>query len=205
MATEYDPGKPSLAVFETERKVRGCATPTPWAAGTRTTLEPEPPMAWEAPPRSRSRQVETAGSTSHHRGTARYRWSSGHRFALPPIGRGGHWDVGRTASCVPSWRRRPLNGFRPNRGCHTALTEFDLMTSRPDNIPLGVDMREHDNRFLRLGQLLRAGYLQIATWTPKAAWSVPSSVYRPSGQVRRTRPLARLQPWQQAEAQSGVR
>ena len=84
--------------------------------------------------------------------------------------------------------QRPIaHGFRPNRGCHAALTtikrtwtgttwfiEGDISAcfDNIDHLVLLAILREkiQDNRFLRLiAQLLQAGYLE--DWTFRATYS----------------------------------
>src|SRR5712691_1611378 len=89
------------------------------------------------------------------------------------------------------------HGFRPDRGCHTALREMEQTWTgtkwyvegdiaqcfdRLDHQVLISILREklHDNRFLRLiGQLLEAGYLEEWTYHPTLSGSPQGGVVSP--------------------------
>ncbi len=89
------------------------------------------------------------------------------------------------------------HGFRPDRGCHTALREMEQTWTgtkwyvegdiaqcfdRLDHQVLIGILREklHDNRFLRLiGQLLEAGYLEEWTYHPTLSGSPQGGVVSP--------------------------
>jgi len=89
------------------------------------------------------------------------------------------------------------HGFRPDRGCHTALREMEQTWTgtkwyvegdiaqcfdRLDHQVLISILREklHDNRFLRLiGQLLKAGYLEELTYHPTLSGAPQGGVCSP--------------------------
>lgn len=89
------------------------------------------------------------------------------------------------------------HGFRPDRGCHTALREMEQTWTgtkwfiegdikgcfdRLDHQVLITILREnlHDNRFIRLiGQLLEAGYLEEWRYSPTLSGSPQGGVVSP--------------------------
>jgi group II intron reverse transcriptase/maturase len=89
------------------------------------------------------------------------------------------------------------HGFRPGRGCHTALTEIaqkwtgttwfiegdiaDCFGSLDHDILLGIlGEKIHDNRFLRLVRnMLRAGYLEDWEWHPTLSGAPQGGVASP--------------------------
>jgi len=95
------------------------------------------------------------------------------------------------------------HGFRPGRGCHTALSEVvnvwkgthwfiegdisDCFGSLDHEVMLSIlAERVHDGRFLRLiGQMLTAGYVEDWRWNAHAQ-------RRPAGRGRQPDPVEHL-------------
>jgi group II intron reverse transcriptase/maturase len=89
------------------------------------------------------------------------------------------------------------HGYRPGRGCHTALREVAVAWTRTtwfiegdisqcfDRLDHSVTLRTlgekiHDNRFLRLiGQMLRAGYLEDWVWNATLSGAPQGGVLSP--------------------------
>lgn len=89
------------------------------------------------------------------------------------------------------------HGFRPGRGCHTALTEIantwagvnwfiegdisDCFGSLDHDVMLGIlGEKIHDNRFLRLlRQMLKAGYLEDWVWNATLSGAPQGGVASP--------------------------
>ena len=177
----------------------------------------------------------------------RYRWTPVRRMYIDKKGSPGK----RRPLGLPSWSDKLLqevirslveayyepqfsdrsHGFRPGKGCHTALAEIsdswrgttwfiegDISQcfDRLDHTVLRSILAEdiHDNRFLRLiDGLLQAGYLEdwryheTPEWCATREYSEPLTLQylpEPAGQICRDNPPARLQPGRSTQALSAV-